>query len=132
NLNYSSRVQCVCAFYPPTELNQLVTDPYTRRNPDGLVGRLIGGAVEKNVDKALAASPVTYASKKSAPIFLLHGEKDVLVPATQSQLIYDALKKAGANVQLEIIPGKGHGITAPPEVAKKIYQFFDEHLLGKR
>lgn len=131
NLNHSSRVRCVCAFYPPTELNQLVTDAYTRKNPDGLVARLIGGAVEKNIEKALAASPVTYASSNSAPIFLMHGEKDTLVPASQSRLLYDALKKSGAEVQLEIIPGKGHGITAPPPVAKEIYQFFNEHLLDK-
>jgi hypothetical protein len=30
--------------------------------------------------------------------------------------------------QLEIIPGKGHGIIAPPRVAQEIYAFFNQHL----
>lgn len=128
NLNYSSRVQCVCAFYPPTELNQLVTDPKWRARPDGLAAKLIGGAIGENVDKALAASPLTYVDKNCAPVFLMHGGADELVPPEQSKIFYEALLKAGIEAQLEIVPGKGHGIIAPPSVADKIYSFFNRHL----
>ena len=58
NLNYSSRVQCACAFYPPTDLNRLVSDPQSRTNANGDVAKLIGGAVAQNVDKAVGASPL--------------------------------------------------------------------------
>ncbi len=128
NLNFSSRVQCVCAFYPPTELNRLVSNPQFRTNPNGDVAKLIGGAVAQNVDKALVASPVTYVNKNCAPVFLMHGGTDTLVPPEQSQIFYDALLKAGVEAQLEIIPGKGHGIIAPPPVAQEIYAFFNHHL----
>ena len=57
NLNYSSRVQCVVAFYAPSDLNLLVSDPLDRTNADGAVAKLIGGAVASNLDKAAAASP---------------------------------------------------------------------------
>jgi acetyl esterase/lipase len=128
NLNFSSLVQCVCAFYPPTDLNRLVSDARTRADENGEVARLIGGAVAQNVDKALAASPLTYVDSNCAPVFLMHGGKDKLVPPEQSRFFYDALLKAGVEAHLEIIPDKGHGIIAPPPVAREIYRFFDEHL----
>jgi acetyl esterase/lipase len=128
NLNFSSRVQCVCAFYPPTELNRLVSDPATRNDPNGDVARLIGGAVAQNVDKAIAASPLTYVSRDCAPVFLMHGGADTLVPPDQSVLFYGALRKAGVDARLEIIPGEGHGIIAPPDVAKEILHFTGKYL----
>ena len=130
NLKYSSRVQCVCAFYPPTELNRLVTDPNWRTNANGDVAKLIGGPVASNVDKALAASPLTYVNSDCAPVFLMHGGADKLVPPEQSVIFYDALVKAGVDARLEIIPKKGHGITAPHCVAKEIYQFLGKYILS--
>ena len=128
NLNFSSRVQAVCAFYAPTDLDRLVADPKDRKNPQAPVARLLGSAVENNLAQAVAASPVTHVSKDSAPFYLLHGEKDTLVPAEQSRLLHAALTQAGVETHLEIIPGKGHGIIAPPAAAEKIYQFFRKHL----
>ena len=128
NNDRSSAVQCVCAFYPPTDLNRLVADPTFRANPKADVAKLIGGAVASHVAKALAASPLTYVDKTCAPVFLLHGEADTLVPPDQSQIFFAALQQAGVESQLEIVPHQGHGITAPPAAAKKIYAFFNRHL----
>jgi acetyl esterase/lipase len=128
NLKYSSRVQCVCAFYPPTDLNRLVSDPKVRADPNGDVAKLIGGAVAQNVDKAIAASPLTYVDKNCAPVFLMHGADDTLVPPEQSEIFYQALLKVGVDAHLEIIPDKGHGIIAPPDVAQEIYKFFGKYL----
>jgi acetyl esterase/lipase len=130
NLDFSSRVQCACAFYPPTDLNRLIVDPKTRLNPNGDVAKLIGGAVAQNPDKAAIASPLTYVDKNCAPVFLMHGGTDSLVPPEQSKIFYAALLKAGVAAHLEIIPGKGHGIIAPPAVAQDIYQFFAQYLGG--
>jgi acetyl esterase/lipase len=132
NLNFSSAVQCVCAFYPPTDLNRLVSDPKSRADPNADVARLISGAVDQNVPKADFASPLFYVNKNSAPFFLMHGGADTLVPPEQSEIFYEALKKAGVEVQLEIIPDKGHGIIAPPAVAREIYQFFQRHFAGRQ
>jgi acetyl esterase/lipase len=128
NLNFSSRVQCVCAFYPPTDLDLLVPDAAGRASAHSLVGKLLGGPLNDNEAKAALASPLRFVSKDSAPFFLLHGEKDKLVPVEQSELFYDALKKAGVEAHLVIVPDKGHGIIAPPDAAQQIYKFFDEHL----
>jgi acetyl esterase/lipase len=128
NLTSSSRVQCVAAFYPPTDLNRLLADPKNRADPNIDVAKLLGGAVGENIQKAIAASPLTYVDKNCAPVFLMHGGADKLVPPEQSKIFYDALIKAGVEAHLEIIPGKGHGIIAPPPVAEEIYRFYAEHL----
>jgi acetyl esterase/lipase len=120
NRQFSSRVQCVGALYPPTDLSRLVT------NAD--VAKLIGGPVALNPEKARAASPLSYVDKNCAPIFLMHGGADQLVPVEQSQIFYAALLKAGVPAQFEIIPGKGHGIIPPPPVAQEIYRFFAQYL----
>jgi acetyl esterase/lipase len=128
NLNYSSRVQCVVAFYPPTDLNRLAASPQDRTNLNNVVARLIGGPVAENVQKAIAASPLTYVDKNSAPVYLLHGGADTLVPPEQSEWFYDALKKDGVDARLVIVPGKGHGTMAPPEAAEEIHDFYNKYL----
>jgi len=132
NRDFSSRVQCACAFYPPTDLNRLVRDPKDRLDPDGDVAKLLGGPLASNVDKAIAASPLTYVDKDCAPVFLMHGTADQLVPVEQSRIFYDALVKADVAAELEIVPKKGHGIIAPPPVAEKAYRFFDRYLQAGR
>lgn len=130
NLDYTSRVQCACAWYPPTDLNHLVTDPMSRRNPKNMVARLLGGPVADNIAKADFASPITYVSTNCAPVFLMHGGADTLVPPSQSESFYNALTNAGVEARLEIIPNKGHGIIAPQPVADEMDKFFQAHLGG--
>lgn len=128
NLDQSSRVQAVCAFYPPTDLDKLVNKPELRRSSETEVAKFLGGPLESKLDVAALANPVRYASSNSAPFFIMHGAKDPLVSVEQSRLLYEALKKAGAKVQFEVVPG-GHGIIAPPRVAKEIYQFYQTYLV---
>lgn len=128
NPGFSSRIQCACAFYPPTDLNGLVTDPAERRNPRGIVGRLLGGPVADHVDQANFASPLFHVSTNCAPVFLVHGSLDQVVPVDQSIRFYQAVKKAGVDARLEIIPGGAHGLIAPPEIVRKIQRFFQQYL----
>jgi dipeptidyl aminopeptidase/acylaminoacyl peptidase len=55
---------------------------------------------------------------------------DKLVPASQSEMLADALKKAGVEVTLKILPGAGHGGPAfqTAENRQLIQEFFDKHL----
>jgi acetyl esterase/lipase len=43
-----------------------------------------------------AASPISYAHSEAPPFFVLHGEKDELVPSGQSRAFCAALREAGA------------------------------------
>jgi len=130
NLNFSSRVQAICAFYPPTDLDLLVTNVADRASAKTMVGKLLGGPLNQNLDKAALASPLRFVSKDSAPCFLLHGETDSLVPIQQSEVFYGGLKKAGVEAHFVAVPNKGHGIIAPPAAAQQIYQFFARQLIS--
>lgn len=101
--------------------------------PGSPVALLIGGPTPENKDKARKASPVTYVGKDSAPFLILHGDQDKIVPMTQSEVLVEALKKAGVEVTLQVLKGSGHGGPGfnSPESRKQIEEFFAKHL-GKR
>jgi dipeptidyl aminopeptidase/acylaminoacyl peptidase len=84
------------------------------------------------------ASPITHVSSDDAPTFIIHGDKDPLVPVEQSQRIAEALRKAGVEVCLVVIEGMGHGFNGNPTVRQKAMDalnealaFFDRHLKGQ-
>ena len=128
DLEHSARVQCVVAFYPPTDLDELTAGWFWRKVPFSDVGRLIGGAVEQNRDRVARANPVNYLTKDAPPFYLLHGERDRLVPIRQSELLHAALQRAGVPVHFEVVPGKGHAIGPPAEAMPKLTDFLREHL----
>lgn len=55
-----------------------------------------------------AVSPALHAGRVGAPVLLLHSELDVTVPIEQSEMMADALTKAGKNVQFVRISGDDH------------------------
>ena len=114
NLDYSSRVQAVVDYFGPTDLTRMAAQsgPDSAMNhdaPNSPESELIGGPVPDNPEKALKASPITYVSKNDPPFLLVHGDKDPLVPWQQSQMLNEALKKAGVESELQIVKGAGHG-----------------------
>ena len=131
NLDQSSRVQCVLDWFGPTELTTMGVegDP-----PGSPVALLIGGPAQQNKDKARKASPLTYVNKDAAPFLIMHGDKDDIVPLRQSELLADALKKAGVEVTLQVVKGNGHGGPGfnTPESRKLIEEFFAKHLRNKK
>jgi dipeptidyl aminopeptidase/acylaminoacyl peptidase len=100
----------------------------SRNSAHTMVGKLLGGPLNQKLALAALASPLRFVTPDSAPFYLLHGDHDTLVPLQQSKVFYHALKKAGVEAHLYVVHGKGHGIIAPPEAAKQIYQFFHQHL----
>jgi len=53
-------------------------------------------------------SPVNHADKFKAPVLLIHGSKDDVVPPKQSAIMYKALKKAGKKVQHKVLKDETH------------------------
>ena len=91
---------------------------------------LLGGPLEKDKVKAIAASPIHYVSKDDPPFLIVHGEGDRVVPVEQSQRFYEALQKAGVNATLKILPEVGHqGVLMD---AVKDAEIFFEATLKKR
>lgn len=132
--NQSSRVQAVVNFFGPANLltmgAQSGPDSRIRHDaPDSPESELIGGAVQENAEKARAASPVTHVSPGDAPMLLVHGDADPLVPVQQSRELHEALRKAGVDSTLRVVPGGGHGNNFPGrELANEVDAFLERVL----
>ena len=56
-------------------------------------------------------SPVNRIGALSAPILLIHGKDDTVVPFEQSQIMADALKKAGKPYDFVILSHEDHWLS---------------------
>jgi acetyl esterase/lipase len=135
NLEVSSRVQAVCDYFGPTDLTRMDerTAPGARmrhNDPASPESALLGGSVQENKEKAARASPLTYVTTNALPPFLIvHGDSDPVVSFYQSELLFEALKKAGGSVHLHRIRGAGHGQGfGGKEIGEKVTAFFDRWL----
>ncbi|MDO5495227.1 MAG: S9 family peptidase [bacterium] len=54
-------------------------------------------------------SPLFHLDSLSAPVLLLQGEDDKVVPPNQARQIADAITARGGEVELVMYPGEGHG-----------------------
>ena len=67
------------------------------------------------------------------PTLIQHGEKDVRVPVSQGQELYNALRKQGVPVQMVIYPRQGHGVNEPRllmDVKRRPVEWFERWILG--
>jgi acetyl esterase/lipase len=132
NSTFSSRVQAVCDMSGPSDILQFyetvssLNDGSGRRAKSS-IEQFLGGPVEQNKAKAIAASPVSYVSRDDAAFLIIHGENDMSIPVSQSEVFADKLKAAGVDATLEIAKGRGHGVGGP-NFASEIISFFDKHL----
>lgn len=74
-----------------------------------------------------ASAERAVASLHGRPVFVVHGDEDIGMPASHSQRLYDAAPGPKA---LWFGPGPHSNIitTAPEEYAKRLFAFLDEHL----
>jgi dipeptidyl aminopeptidase/acylaminoacyl peptidase len=61
-----------------------------------------------------AISPADLAEHADAPILLIHGKDDTVVPIEQSELMERNLKHAGKPVDLITLPGADHWLLEEP------------------
>jgi len=136
NLDESSAVQCVINWFGPADFPgydaNLPTPMVQRENPNSVLAQLFGGPVSQKLELAKRASPVTWATKDAAPMLIMQGTKDPLVPLDQSERLYKKLKEVGANVTLDVLEGAGHG--GPQFVTeaklKMIFEFLSKYWAG--
>ena len=130
NLGVSSRVQAVCDYFGPTDFTRMGSswsrmDHDAADSPESL---LIGGPVQENKRKCQRANPITYVTKDAPPFLIVHGEKDPLVPHNQSEILYQALQKAGVRAKFHTVAGGGHGGFKDPAIERMVVDFFEKHL----
>lgn len=124
-LEHSSRVQAVAVFFGPTDLTVPFAGGYESKRE-----------VFAPFDPALA-SPVTYVSPDDPPFLFVHGDRDTLVPLSQSEIMVARLQEAGVPAQLIVVANAQHGLApsggAPisptrPEITQMVVDFFRKHL----
>jgi acetyl esterase/lipase len=105
-LKESDRVAAVVAYFPPVDLRPIVRGV----NPQ-LTGKTGDRFPALNFEKEKAPdySPIVHVSSDDPPTLLIHGDKDDLVPVSNSKVIYEAFQKNNVKTQLIIIEGAGHG-----------------------
>lgn len=65
-------------------------------------------------------SPLDHVDQFSAPVLLLQGKEDLVVPVNQAEKMYDALKKKGIPVSLIIFDGEQHGFRIATNIKRSI------------
>lgn len=102
----SNRVAAVVAYFPPVDLRPLVRG----LNPPPS-GTVLDRFPALNFEKERAAdfSPIVFVTADDPPTLLIHGDKDELVNISNSQTIFDALKKNNVKSDFITIPGADHG-----------------------
>ena len=87
------------------------------------------GGKSKDKDFAASVSPISYVSKETPPIFIVHGDADPTVPYQQSADLHKKLVEAGVKTKFITVEGGLHGKFTKEknsEINKEIISFLKE------
>ena len=82
-------------------------------------------------------SPVTYASRITTPLMIVHGEEDWRTPIGQGEAMFRALKQQRKTAVMIRFPGENHELSRSGVPSRRvqrlhhIHSWFDKYLLGK-
>ncbi len=110
----SSAVKAAVSHAGPVDL----TKPYPDASRD-MVEDLLGQDHKADREAQEKASPLFHLNAGDAPVLLIHGTKDELVPYDQATAFEAACKKAGVEVELFTVPDGGHGGGGDPKAWEK-------------
>ena len=116
---FSSTVQAVVDNYGPTDFLRMNDKPgkIDHDSPDSPESLFIGSPIQQNPEQVKKANPITYIDPNDPPILMIHGKEDKMVIFNQSELLYEALKKAGVKSKLVSVENARHGFNPEPEDA---------------
>ncbi|HVT12905.1 MAG TPA: prolyl oligopeptidase family serine peptidase [Fimbriimonadaceae bacterium] len=134
----SSAVEAVACFFPPTDmLNWGKTGGKASDNK--LLIDVFGAAFSSNKNPSAEEmdkmehdySPIYGVTAKMPPTFIMHGDKDPLVPLQQSELFMAKLQELGVPHELVVKPGGGHSWPDIGNDLPKLADWFEKYL-GKK
>lgn len=76
-------------------------------------------------------SPAQHAAKFKAPVLLIHGKDDTVVPKEQSDIMAEALKAAGKPYEYVVLDGEDHHLSrssTSKEFMRQLDRFLAKHL----
>ncbi len=122
---YSSKVQAVVDASGPADFTVDAHDDATE-----FLSSFLGADFATHPEVWRDASPVFHVAKSNAPILIIHGTRDEMVPISQAEELNDALTKVGATVQFLRLDGD-HMFHEPGphrQLALETQAFFDRYL----
>jgi acetyl esterase/lipase len=126
-----ARVGAVVALAGPSDLTTL---PAQSRQGAGLAVTQMLGGPKRQALLAGVASPIAHVSSSSAPMLLVHGQSDLLVPPDQSVAMVQALQKAGVTARLLPV-NAGHVLNfrvGGQDLVPTVLQFLDAAFRAQR
>jgi len=99
--------------YGIADLEALAAD--THKFESRYLDRLVGPYPEAR-DVYLARSPIHHIDGFDAPMIVLQGDEDEIVPPAQSEMIVDALKAKGVPVAYLLFEGEQHGFRSADNI----------------
>jgi len=131
----SSAVQCVACFFPPTDFLN-----YGQPGGDGVGFGILKGfkaafgpeadTAEGRAKLGRAISPIYFVHSNQAPVLIIHGDADTLVPIQQARVFVEKCKQLGDVAKVSVRPGKGHGWLDWQGDMKEFADWYDEYLRG--
>ncbi|MCA9604784.1 MAG: alpha/beta fold hydrolase [Myxococcales bacterium] len=106
DVSTSPRIAAAIAYFGPTDLRP---EAEFSRAADRVVTRFLGTTRRRDPAAAALASPITHVDAGDAPVLLVHGTADRVVPYGQAVMMREALERAGVPVTLVTIEDGQHG-----------------------
>ena len=126
--------KCVVAIAPVSDLPRMINDVADKRGKSHWAvsyWKDLIGDPRAEKDKLMEISPVNAAQNFTAPVLLIHGNDDTVVPVDQSKRMEKALKSAGKPVQLVRLKSQDHWLSDGNTRLKTLQamdDFVDRHI----
>ena len=139
----SSKVQAVVAIYPITDFVQWARGTNGEKGyMTSFLGTYLNDRIYRlnpqsgEVSLYRQASPTSHVTADDPPFLLVHGDADLIVPFSQSEIFQAALNRSDVTVELIRVPGGGHSsrlrIPDAPDYIGAMVDLFDRHLRNTR
>jgi dipeptidyl aminopeptidase/acylaminoacyl peptidase len=125
--------RCVISIAGVSDLPQMLSTEKSKYGRDHWVlsylENIIGDPNSQR-EKLKAISPINFADSFQAPVLLIHGKDDTVVPIKQSKAMYKALQKADKLVEFVTLKGEDHWLSGSETrlaLLKAVDKFLDQH-----
>jgi dipeptidyl aminopeptidase/acylaminoacyl peptidase len=88
------------------------------------------GHPERDKEKLIADSPITYLDNMVVPLLIIQGANDPRVVKAESDQMYEALKNKGRDVEYMVLEDEGHGFSKKENeiaVYRRVTEFIERH-----
>jgi dipeptidyl aminopeptidase/acylaminoacyl peptidase len=128
------RYACAASVNGVSDLMQMITTESLQTGRNSMSSdywRLSIGDRSEDRGRIREASPVNLTERVRAPILLIHGVDDTVVPISQSERMHDRLRAAGKNVRFVRLTGDDHWLSDAGtriQMLREIESFLAAHL----